>query len=699
MKRFFLVVATLGPFILAGLSAFAQPPGQSWPVDGRYGKLKTLNDYFPFTPPLSMEAWQRRKRELREQVLVATGLWPMPEKTPLQAVVHGKIDRDEYTIEKVFFASCPGHYVSGNLYRPKGKTGKRPAVLFAHGHWENGRLHDAGEKAAKKQVEIGAEKTVESARFLLQAPAAMLARLGCVVFVYDMVGVGDSTKIPHAEGFADAEAELRLQSAMGLQTWNSVRALDFVLSLADVDSARVAMTGASGGGTQTFMLGAIDDRLATDFPAVMVSTGMQGGCVCENCSLLRVGTGNVELAGLFAPRPMAMSAANDWTVEIEAKGYPQLRALYRLYDAEERVAAKCWPQFGHNYNQLAREMMYTWFNRHLSLGHPEPIHEKPFVPVPPKELSVYDAEHPVPRDAVAAPALRKTLTAQTENQLAAYKPVDPAKLDAFRQVYGTALRVMVADRLPAPGAVRQIPRADFIARENYMVQRTALTRASSGEIVPVALARGLAFDGGVIVCVQAAPLSEDGSVKALIQAAVKKNMAVLVVSPFMCGEATAGKPPQVDARYAGYTFGYNRSVLAQRVGDILTALAHARDNLGAKKIHLVGMDQSGPWVVLARGLCGNVVERCAANLDGFAFETVSKTADANMLPGAVRYGGLGRLAALCAPGEMLLHHLPKSESGFRDWTTAAYNAEGASKRLELSAEKIGDERVVAWLVR
>ena len=100
-----------------------------------------------------------------------------------------------------------------------------------------------------------------------------------------MVGYADSTAIAHRAGFTDAEAELRLQSFMGLQTWNSIRALDFLLSLPDVDPERIGITGASGGGTQTFMLAAIDDRLAAAFPAVMVRTAMQGGCICENCSL------------------------------------------------------------------------------------------------------------------------------------------------------------------------------------------------------------------------------------------------------------------------------------------------------------------------------------------------------------------------------------------------------------------------------
>ena len=135
-----------------------------WPRDARLGKAKTLNDYFPMDVPTSKEAWETRRKALREQVLVANGLWPMPEKTPLHAVIHGKIDRDDYTIEKVFFASTPGHYVSGNLYRPKGKSGKLPGVLCPHGHWKDGRFYEAPENVVKKQLESGAEKTAEGAR-------------------------------------------------------------------------------------------------------------------------------------------------------------------------------------------------------------------------------------------------------------------------------------------------------------------------------------------------------------------------------------------------------------------------------------------------------------------------------------------------------------------------------------------------------
>ncbi len=419
------------------------------PQDTRLTKVRTLDDLdFDMKVPASKEEWEKRRKELREQVLVSQGLWPMPEKTPLNAVVHGKIDRDDYTIEKVFFASYPGHYVSGNLYVPKGKTGKLPAVLCPHGHWPNGRFCEIDEKAAKKLVEGGGEKTLEGARYHLQTRCAMLARMGCVVFDYDKVGVADSKAIDHREGFKDAQADLRLQNFMGLQTWNSIRALDFVLGLPNVDPERIGITGASGGGTQTFMLCAVDDRIAAAFPAVMVSTQMQGGCACENAPYLRQDAGNIDIAAIFAPKPLGMTGAHDWTINIEKKGLPELKQVYKLYDAEDRVMAKCFPQFEHNYNQVSRELMYNWFNKYLKLGLKEPIEEKPFTPVPPKDLSVYDTEHPRPKDEVNAEKLRQYLTEASDKQMAALAPKDAKSLDEYRRVLGTALGVMVHDQWP-----------------------------------------------------------------------------------------------------------------------------------------------------------------------------------------------------------------------------------------------------------
>ncbi|VTS02047.1 alpha/beta hydrolase family protein [Gemmata obscuriglobus] len=707
------------------------------PTDIRLGAPKTLNDYFPFVVPKTKEAWEARRKQLREQLLVATGLWPLPEKTPLNAVVHGKIDRGEYTIEKVYFASTPGHYVCGNLYRPaNGKSDeKRPGVLFAHGHWADGRFHDAGEKAAKASVDGGGEPDLDRGRFFMQALPATLAKLGFVVFQYDMLGYADSTAIPHGAGFRDAEAELRLQSQMGLQTWNSVRALDFLAALPDVDPRRLGMTGASGGGTQTFMLGAIDDRLACAFPAVMVSTAMQGGCVCENCSLLRVNTGNVEIAALFAPKPMAFSCANDWTKDFVRKGYPELERLYKLYDAADRVDAKEWLRYGHQYNVHAREFMYFWMRNYL-LGKEEKVKEPAFKPVPPKELSVFDAAHPRPKDELDAKALRAAMSKASDAQMAKLVPTDAASLKEFRRVVGTALRAMVnsdkpkgillsawTGRFPTDrGVIARVGPPDSGHTYKTAELTTKLpSRMTSipqeadywhGDLVPFHQVESPKDTGQWVVWLHPAgnsSLYEKGKLVAPAQALVDKGLSLFAIDAFGTGELRSDKFTAVDKGYSGYTFGYNRSLPAQRVHDTLTAISFIRRTyinekrvLGGNEedglpVHLVGWGEFGPIAVLAKALAGDAVAKTAADLNGFKFEDIKDPADPMLLPGAVKYGGLGAFLALCAPGEVLVHN--HKDTGTGQLSRAAYEAAGAANKLTRSADKLDPAKVVEWLVK
>jgi dienelactone hydrolase len=688
--------------ILAGVAVAADGDPKK-PADRRLTTVRTLDDKdFDLKPPATLAAWKARRQAVREQVLVANGLWPMPARGPIEATIHGKIDRDGYAVEKVFFASMPGHYVTGTLYTPRDKDGrlpkgKLPGVLCPHGHWRNGRFYDAGEVAGKAQVAQKAEKTVEGGRYPLQARCAQLARMGCVVFHYDMVGYADSKAIPHL-AFGGVEAELRLQSLMGLQTLNSLRALDFVAGLPSVDPKRIGVTGASGGGTQTFILGAIDDRPAVAFPAVMVSTQMQGGCVCENCSDLRVGTGNVELAALFAPKPMAMSGANDWTIHIERRGLPELKAVYKLYDAEDKVAAKCWPMFEHNYNQPAREMMYEWFDKHLELKQPTPIREKPFVPVPPAQLSVFDDQHPVPADSVKEAALRKTMTAASDKQIAALVPTDAKGLEEYRRVVGTALRVMTGTSLPDAKEIESKPDAE--AKLFREAKKGTIGRRGQGEAVPYFWVRPRKFNGTVVVLVDpagGASRLNKGKVGDEAQAILDGGAAVLGIDVLGTGELTFPKAPKVNPRFAGYTFGYNRPLLGQRVHDILTAIAFAHTQEGVKTVHLMGRGKAGPWTMLARAMAGESVTRLAADADHFLFERIENADDEMMLPGALKYGGMGALAGLAAPGEAYLHN--HKGTGIGKWTKAAYDAAGASDKLVRSSEAVEEKKLIAWLLR
>jgi hypothetical protein len=695
---------SLALLFLIALSA----PIRAEDADSRLGKLRTLNDKdFFLHVPATKDAWLKRRQLVREQILVAAGLWPMPVKSPLKPVVHGKIDRDDYTIEKVFFASLPGHYVSGNLYRPKAsgvasapRARKLPGVLCPHGHWANGRFFEENDKTVAAQIKLGAEKYPEGAKYPLQARCIQLARMGCVVFHYDMVGYADSTAIEHRKGFTDADAELRLQSFLGLQTWNSIRSLDFLLSLPEVDPQRIGVTGASGGGTQTFLLCAIDDRPSVAFPAVMVSTAMQGGCVCENASHLRVGTGNIEIAGLFAPKPLGMTGADDWTIDIERKGLPELKALYKLYDAEDRVLARCFPQFKHNYNQVSREVMYNWFNKHLKLGQTEPIVEKPFTPVPPKELSVYDAGHPRPADSVDAERLRQYLTEQSDKQIAALLPKDAKSLAEYRRVFGAALRALVHDELPDGNEVEEIRQGEMEKHDGYSSRRFFLTRKDRHERIPVLGLLPPEFDGTVVVWIHPqgkASLFHDGKLIPAAKAILDHKAALLAVDVFGVGELALNKPLAVDKNYAGFTFGYNRTPLAQRVHDILTAVAFAKNYDKVKTVHLAGFDKAGPWVLLARGLCGDAVARTAADFNGFRFDQVRRTNDEMMLPGALKYGGLPALAALAAPGELYVHNYRGTGSG--QWLKPVYEAAGAKNKHQRVSAKETDEKIVEWLMR
>lgn len=237
---------------------------------------------------------------------------------------------------------------------------------------------------------------------------------------------------------------------MSLQTWDSIRALDFLTSLPDVDARRIGVTGASGGGTQTFILGAVDDRPVVAFPAVMVGTAMQGGCTCENACLLRVDTGNVEIAGLFAPKPLGLTAADDWTKEMATKGFPELQRLYALLGAPDRVQLTPLLQFPHNYNYVSRAAMYEWMNRHLGLKFSTPPVERDYHRLTAKELSVWDDAHPKPQGGVEFEKhLLQWITQRDQRALAA----NQSSLKKFREVYGSALEVIIGRTLASAGNV------------------------------------------------------------------------------------------------------------------------------------------------------------------------------------------------------------------------------------------------------
>jgi len=679
MARFIWLLMVVG-IAFQNLEAAAPrvlPEGKQ-PGDARLAEPKDLNGYFPFTVSKTKEEWEKRAKEVRRRIALSQGIWPEPEKTPLNAVVHGKVDRGDYTVEKVYFESVPGFFVTGNLYRPKQTSGKAPGVLFAHGHWNDGRFIDIGRQAVRKEIVIGSERFEEGGRSLLQAMPVQLARMGCVCFHWDMIGYADSKQLSFELGHKFAkqrpemnsaenwglfspQAEAHLQSIMGLQTWSSVRALDFLLSLPEIDSSRIAMTGASGGGTQTMLLAGIDPRITVSFPAVMVSTAMQGGCTCENASCLRVGTGNIEFAALFAPKPQGMTAANDWTKEMATKGFPELKQHYALLGADKNVMLVNNVHFQHNYNYVNRAAFFAFLNKNFKLGLEDPVVEEDFRRLTKEEMSVWDDSHPQPPSGDEFERkLCRQLADASQKQLEALAPKDATGLAKWREVVGGAVETMVGGSL-SPESDFEIKNHASSAVGNSQQLTGLLSVKSRGAELPAVLLQPNDWKGRAVIWFseqgKAGLFGDDGSPSGDVKRLLDSGIAVFGVDLLSQGEfLPQGEPVEKNRvvknprEFAGYTYGYNYSLLAERVQDVLSMIAFVKTNPHKpKSVEVIALDGTAPIAAAALARCDGAVNRAAIDTRGFRFGKLTDYRDASFLPGGAKYGDLPGLLSLAAP--------------------------------------------------
>ncbi|NOS70592.1 MAG: acetylxylan esterase [Verrucomicrobia bacterium] len=633
--------------------------------------LRELNkSYFPFTPVSNAAEWKARREEIKRRVLVASGLYPMPAKTPLNAVIHSRIEKDDYTVDKVMFESLPGHFVTGNLYLPRNIKGKIPAIVSPHGHWPDGRFMHESDAEVKKQIESGAEKFQNAAHSHMQARCVQLARMGCAVFLYDMLGYADSVQFkehrhgPAAKGFVSTEAELNLVSYFGLQTWNSERVVDFMCSLPFVDRARIGCTGESGGGTQTMMITGIDDRIAAAFPCVMVSTAMQGGCTCENAHYLRINQGNIDIAAITAPRPLGMTAADDWTKELEAKGFPDLKNLYSMLGIPDRVEAHFNIQFPHNYNGVSRAQMYAFFNRHLKLGLAN-TDERDFQLLSTPELSVWNGSHPKPtgdkvgetHEIAVVDWFKQQASGQIDPLL---HPKSKADLRRAREVLGGALEVMIGRTLPKSGAASFNLRTQE-DKDGFLIQRGSTT--CNGDTIETTFLYPKKWNHDVVLWLslkgEDSILKPDGNPGESAAQMLKRGYAIACPRLYLRGATRNPNVYAADKRksggayegFAGYHYGYNPSIFAERVRDALTLIAEIRDDNkhSARRILVAGVEGAGVIAATATAMSPGTVHQLGCDTGGFRFAQLDNAWDVNFLPGAAKYGDVPAILSLCSP--------------------------------------------------
>lgn len=639
--------------------------------DTRIYQTRDVHTHYTF-PGYTKAEWIAKATELREHILVSNGLTPMPEKTPLNAHIFGRVEREDYTVEKVYFEAYPGFFTTGNLYRPRGRKGPFPGIVSPHGHWGRGRLENS---------EAGS----------VPGRCINFAKQGYVIFSYDMVGRCDSGKqIDHAYG-GEREALWGL-SLMALQLWNAIRAVDFLEKLPDVNPNQIGCTGASGGGTQTFMLTAVDNRIKVAAPVNMISAHMQGGCLCENAPNLRLDISNIEIGALMAPKPLLLvSATGDWTKDTPKVEYPAIRSIYAHFGAEDKVH-QVQIDAEHNYNRESREAVYAWFGKWF-LGEEDAtkFKEVPFEVECDDDLLVFHNRE-LPERALNAEGLTCSRIESAKAQFATRKPADAAALERFREEMGTALRHSLA--ISIPDSTRPHPvKADHFTAQPFVIGGNSplpslfLTPKTERENGSATL---IVHPQGAMNLIN----PETGKPTRLVSHLLDAGGTVLGVDIFRTGAHRAADGKVIRDTTNRYFTTYNRTDAALRVQDVLNAIAYLKSQIAVSAINLVGLGEAGLWCLLAAGFAA--IDRTVVDANQFDNNNDTVYLRSIPIPSIRRVGDFRTAATLVAPRHLLIHNTINTFQ--TDWIADVYQAVDAADRLRVETESVSEEDIAAWLI-
>lgn len=316
-----------------------------------FAKVKTLAD------------WTREREGYREQLKEMLGLSPLPPRTDLKPTITGRLEHPEFFVEKLHFQSMPGLYVTGNLYVPKNLTGKVPAILYVCGH----------ARVVENGVSLG-NKTA------YQHHGAWFARNGFVCLTIDTIQLGEISGLHHGthnQGLWWWNS--RGYTPVGVEAWNSMRALDYLETRPEVDASKFGMTGRSGGGSYSWYTAALDERVKAVVPVAGITdlrNHVVDGCVAGHCDCMyMVNTARwdfAKLAALMAPRPLLIANSDkdrifplDGVVRVHA----EVAKIYQLHNAADKLGLLI-TEGPHQDTQDLQVPAFRWFNRFLKGQQP-----------------------------------------------------------------------------------------------------------------------------------------------------------------------------------------------------------------------------------------------------------------------------------------------------------------------------------------
>ncbi len=648
-----LRIALLVLPLVGGLS-FAQQPPPAEPKPGdimidRYLRAETARlDTRFLDGARTKEEWEARRGKLKEQFLEMLGLWPLPERTPLNAKVTGALERDTFRVEKLHFQSKPGLYVTANLFLPKKVEGKLPGILYVCGHSNKGR---DGNKTG------------------YQHHAAWFASNGYVCLIVDTLQLGEIAGIHHG---THREGRWWWQAAgytpAGVECWNGIRAIDYLASRPEVDPDKIAVTGRSGGGATTLWVSAADERVKVSVPVSGMSDWethvadkvINGHCDC----MFPINTYRWEfttIAALIAPRPLlVLNSGHDniFPMPGNERQRGRLETLYKLYVPKPETLFDIGvTPGGHKDTQELRLMAYRWINTHLKKDTTEP-REPPYTPIEGKELRVFPEDKDIP-----AGALNAKIDETFVLRAAVQAPKNAGEFEKRRSELLDALRSKSFREWP-----EQVGGAEVIKR----AKDGGILLGTEPGIAVMAFEAAAVPKPERLCLIVLNPDEPEEKLPEWAKGMVNKSDAVLLLSPRGCGGLawTRKSPPNTVERSHALL---GRTVDAGRVWDVQAAARWLHENVeNNSPILVAGRGQAGvlgAYAALFEPSIGEVVlvEPPASHKDGPIFLNVLRVLDT---PDAL---------GLLAPRTLTL--VNARDKGF-ERTAQWYQAAGAEKKLK-----------------